>query len=147
MRRILAVGSLALTMLATTFAGAAVAAPPQTAPAGAATRALSQSGNYPPVFNNYLVCFNGWVYTDFTDPDGDDLLLRTFVLIYLRDGTARWIQMGNSGGAGHGVFFYLELASVGINPSDVTEYWFNAKDYPAGAWSGYVMADSSCNLL
>ncbi|GLI01828.1 hypothetical protein [Phytohabitans aurantiacus] len=147
MRRILTAGSLALALLATMFAGTAVAAPPQTAPA-AATRVLgAQAANIPPVYNNYLVCFNGWVYTDFTDPDGNDLQLRTFVLIYLRNGTARWIQMGNSGGAGHGVFFYLELASVGINPSDVTEYWFNAIDSPWGQWAGYVRANSSCNLI
>jgi hypothetical protein len=141
--------------LTTSFAGAAQAAPrpgPEAAAAppaaGVAHRASTAraAANVPPVFNNYLVCFNGWLFTDFTDPDGDDLQLRTFVFIFLRNGTGRWLQMTNSGGAGHGVFFSLELASAGIRSADVSEYWFNAQD-PWGAWAGYTRADPSCRLL
>jgi hypothetical protein len=141
-RRMFAVASLVLALLTTSFAGAAAAAPPPSTRAAAV-----KAANLPPVYNNYLVCFNGWIYTDFTDPDGDDTKLRTFVMIYLRNGTAKWIQMGNSGGAGHGVFFYLELASVGVNPNDVTEYWFNAIDSPYGAWAGYVKANPACQRI
>jgi hypothetical protein len=102
--------------------------------------------NQKPVFNDYLACVGGYVYTDFVDPDGNDALMAVQMAVY-RPSVGHWTYhaMTNSGPSVHGVFFWTELADHGINPVTVTSYAFRATDQ-AGLKSSWVYADSACNL-
>ena len=99
--------------------------------------------NQKPVFNDYLVCFNGFVYTDFRDPDGDDAQMAVQMAVQ-RPGTGwTYHAMTNTGPSAHGVFWWTELADSGINPATVTQYAFRATDED-GVKSSWVYADSNC---
>ena len=102
--------------------------------------------NQKPVFNDYLACVGGYVYTDFVDPDGNDALMSVQMAVY-RPSVGAWTYhaMTNTGPTIHGVFFWTELADHGINPATVTSYAFRATDQ-AGLRSSWVYADSDCNL-
>jgi hypothetical protein len=100
----------------------------------------------PPVFNDYLVCFNGNVFTDFTDPDGNDVNLNVAIFV-LRNGEWSSFWMVNSGESVHGVFFFLDLATVGVNPADVAEYAFLALDETGLTSTSWVLADPNCNII
>ena len=102
--------------------------------------------NQKPVFNDYLACVGGYVYTDFVDPDGNDALMSVQMAVY-RPSVGGWTyhSMTNTGPTIHGVFFWTELADHGINPATVTSYAFRATDQ-AGLKSSWVYADSDCTL-
>lgn len=104
------------------------------------------SAAQPPYFTEYLVCFNGHVYTDFTDPDGNDEYLNVQLAVYrphLGYWTYHW--MTNTGPSAHGIFFWAKLADHGIDPATVSWYAFNGVDQE-GLWSGWTYADSRCNI-
>lgn len=128
-------------------AAKAPAAVPRAASAG---RAAAAAAGAAPVFTGYLTCFSGYVYTDFTDPDGDDALLNVQVWA-LRRSTSTWAAtwMMNTGASVHGVFFWLYAPDVNFDTSDVTYYYLRAMDQ-TGAWSGWTIAtgnaDGSCQL-
>src|SRR4051812_43907252 len=58
---------------------AAAARPPLKAPValpgGVVGKRVAAAASAAPVFQNYLQCFSGYIYTDFSDPHGDDTLL------------------------------------------------------------------------
>jgi hypothetical protein len=103
--------------------------------------------NQAPVFNDYLACVGGYVYTDFVDPDGNDALMSVEMAVY-RPSVGHWTYhpMTNTGPSIHGVFFWLELADHGINPATVSWYAFRATDQ-AGIKSGWTYADAACDLV
>jgi len=160
MRRTLIVTTLVLTVLL--GAGAAQAKPaddapsappaPVTAPRLPAAKAGAAAvvASTPPVFNNYLFCFGGYVYTDYTDPDGDDALLNVQVWVW-RPSWGQWAAtwLLNTGPSAHGVFFWLNGPDVYINTAEVAYYYFRAMDQ-TGTWSTWTVAtgsaDGSCRL-
>jgi hypothetical protein len=115
---------------------------PGSSTAGTAQGRMQASA--PPVFNNFLFCISNAAYVDFTDPDGDDLRLNVFVWIYFKDGREpRGAWLLNSGGAGHGVFFFLDLDAMGINrESEVSNFDFVPLD-ETSTWGERVWADAS----
>jgi hypothetical protein len=120
-----------------------------TASKGKAATAMA-AASAAPVFANYLTCFSGYIYTDYTDPDGDDALLNVQVWALERS-TSTWkaTWMLNTGPSAHGVFFWLDAATVNINTTNVSTYYFRAMDQ-SGTWSGWTVArgnaDGSCTL-
>jgi hypothetical protein len=125
-------------------AGAAHASSTTQPPADAVTAAASVA----PVFANYLFCTGGYIYTDFTDPDGDDVRLNVQVWAQRRsDSTWAATWMLNTGPSAHGVFFWLNAPDVNINTNDVNYYYFRAFDQ-TGTWSSWTVAsghaDGSC---
>lgn len=100
--------------------------------------------HHKPVFNNYLECFNGWVYVDFKDVDGNEALMSVMMGVK-RNGVWTNHAMHNSGPSAHGVFFYKKLSDSNINPATVQQYRFRATDED-GLVSSYVYADSDCNV-
>jgi hypothetical protein len=122
---------------------------PGAATSGKATAALA-AASAAPVFNNYLFCTGGYIYTDFTDPDGDDALLNVQVWA-LRRSNSTWAAtwMLNTGASAHGVFFWLRGSDVLITTTDVTYYYLRAMDQ-TGTWSGWTVAtgraDGTCAL-
>jgi hypothetical protein len=102
----------------------------------------------PPVFDNYLVCFNGFVFTDFTDPDGNDVNLNVAMAVF-RPSLGQWDSwwMNNTGPSTHGVFFYLELAAIGVDPGSVSHYAFLGVDETGTPSTGWTFADTNCNLI
>ena len=142
----------ALSMLAL-LPGVASAAPSSSAPQSAAAAAPAAAippviiFNQKPVFNDYLACVGGYVYTDFVDPDGNDALMAVQMAVY-RPSVGHWTyhSMTNTGATVHGVFFWIKLADHGINPATVTSYAFRATDQ-AGLKSSWVYADAGCNLV
>jgi hypothetical protein len=147
----IAMATFALVIPATSATAAqtdgakAPSAPAAPAQASVTDRAALLSA--PPVFADYLQCFNGHVFSDFTDPDGDEKNMRGYLAVW-RASHGGWTthDMGNSGGAGHGVFFWIKLADHGIDPGTVDWYAVSATD-EAGDWSGWVMADRNCKVL
>jgi hypothetical protein len=133
-------------VLALLFGSAATA---QAAPQGGAVtqKAAAVMAGQPPVFNNYLVCFNGWMYTDYTDPDGNDANLNVWVWVYQTGGRVTPFWLNRSGPGAHGVFFYLQWSAVGINPAEITGLALIGYD-ETGLWStNYTNADGSCNVV
>jgi hypothetical protein len=114
-------------------------------------RAAAAAASAAPIFTGYLVCFGGYVYTDFSDPDGDDTQLNVQVWA-LRRSTSTWAAtwMLNTGASTHGVFYWLFPPDVNFNTNDVTYYYFRAMDQ-TGTWSPWTIAsgstDGSCRLL
>jgi hypothetical protein len=115
---------------------------------GAKVPGKAAAASEAPVFAGYLVCVNGSVFADFTDPDGDDTHLNVRMLA-LRRSTQTWdatwmVRAGNSG-----VFFYVNAADVLIDTKDVTLYLLQAQDQTS-TWSSYTFAnghaDGSCTL-
>jgi hypothetical protein len=151
MKRTLTLTTAAALGLLAFVPGMASAAPTNT-PAPAPTSAPTLVPTQPPVlvfhqkpvFNDYLQCFNGWVYTDFRDADGDESQM-SVQLGVKRNGTWTYKTMTNSGPSAHGVFWSYELAAGGINPATVTRYAFRATDED-GLKSSWVYADSDCVL-
>jgi hypothetical protein len=142
MRRILTAAAMALAILAAP--AAAHAKPP--APVAPKSQNSVAIASIPPVFNNYLVCVGGFVYTDFTDPDGNDTLLSVEVWMY--GPSVGWIPawLNNTGNTVHGVFFWLEPAAVGINMANITQMWFHAVDQ-TGTWStSWTVSNQNCVL-
>lgn len=130
-------------------ASAAPSSPSATSSSGVAARPAIPPViifNQAPVFNDYLDCVGGHVYTDFVDPDGDDALMSVQLAVY-RPSVGHWTYhaMTNTGPTVHGVFFWTELADHGINPATVSGYAFRATDQ-AGIKSGWVYADGDCDL-
>src|SRR5689334_15399232 len=73
-----------------------------------------------PVFTGYLTCFGGYIYADFTDPDGDDTKLNVQVWAYLRSPSSWAVTwMLNTGPSVHGVFFWLNAPDVNFNTNNV----------------------------
>jgi hypothetical protein len=109
--------------------------------------AQAKAASIPPEHTGYLTCFNGWVFTDFRDPDGEDANLSVTMAVY-RPSVGDWTYhpMTNTGHTVHGVFFYIELAPAGIDPATVDLYAFAAID-EAGDWWGWKYANSQCQLL
>ena len=139
----------AAVLSALSVAGVASASPNNT-PAPAPTQAPTLVPTGPPVlvfhqkpvFNDYLQCFSGFVYTDFRDPDGNDALM-TVQMAVKRNGSWTYHPMTNTGPSVHGVFWWTELADSGINPATVTQYAFRATDED-GLKSSWTYADSTC---
>ncbi len=102
--------------------------------------------NQAPKFNNYLTCFDGWVYVDFVDPDGDDTKMKVQMAVYRSATGSTYHPMKNSGQTTHGVFFSAKLSDHGINPAQVTGYAFRATDQ-AGIKSKWTYADANCKVL
>jgi len=135
---------------------AATAAQPPAlkAPAALSGRALGNrsaaAASAAPVFQNYLQCFDGYIYTDFSDPDGDDTLLNVQVWALQRS-TSTWAVtwLLNSGPSVHGVFYWLYSPYVNFNTNNVSYYYFRAMDQ-TGTWSAWIYAtgnaDGSCKL-
>jgi hypothetical protein len=151
MKRLVTLTATTALSLLTLLPGLASAAPSSGAsPSAAATYVPIVPPvfiyNQKPVFNDYLACVGGYVYTDFVDPDGDDALMSVQMAVY-RPSVGNWTyhSMTNTGATVHGVFFWAELADHGINPATVTSYAFRATDQ-AGLKSSWVYADSDCNL-
>jgi hypothetical protein len=150
MKRLLTLSATAALGLLALVPGVASAAPqsPQPQPTNTTPVPLPPpviAFNHKPVFNDYLACFNGFVYTDFRDPDGDDALMSVQMKVY-RPGTGwTYHAMTNTGPTVHGVFWWTELADHGINPATVTAYAFRATDQ-AGLKSSWVSADGDCAL-
>ncbi|TWP53827.1 hypothetical protein FKR81_03460 [Lentzea tibetensis] len=136
-----AVSVLALVALA----GTGVAAAQPTIPGEVSTQSAAFS--QPPQFTGYFQCFNGHVFADFTDPDGDDTRLNATLAVW-RASAGGWTlhPMTNTGDTVHGVFFFIKLSDHGINAADVDWYAVGATDQ-AGDWSGWSMADRNCKLL
>jgi hypothetical protein len=107
----------------------------------------STAASQPPQFTGYLQCFNGHVFTDFTDPDGDDTRLSATLAVF-RASVGDWTlhPMTNTGESVHGVFFFIKLSDQGIDPADVNWYAVGAFD-EAGDWSGWTMADKNCQVV
>lgn len=110
----------------------------------AASAATSRYVGQPPQHTDYLVCVGGHVYTDFTDPDGDDTKLVAAMAVE-RYGEWTYHPMTNTGQTVHGVFFWIKLSDHGINPADVDWYAFAATDED-GDWWGWRYADRNCTL-
>jgi hypothetical protein len=162
MRRALVIATTALSLLLLpATAHAATNTPTAPSPAGltqlkapgavkagsAAAAGIAPQASQPPVFANYLVCFNGWVYTDFTDPDGDDTKLNVLMAVYRPNyGGWNYFWMTNTGPSAHGVFFYQQLSAIGVDPATVTFYAFAGYDQTA-TWSPWTYADSNCRVL
>lgn len=98
-----------------------------------------------PVFTGYLQCFNGSIFADYTDPDGDDARLNVQVWAFRRS-TQVWdaTWMLNSGASVHGVFFWVNAADVLIDTTDVTLYALRAQDQTS-TWSGWTFANGHAN--
>jgi hypothetical protein len=114
-------------------------------PTAASAAPAARLASAAPVYNNYLQCFNGWVYTDFTDPDGDDTRLNVMMAVQ-RNG--QWLSywMHNTGASAHGVFFYMQLSEIGVDPKTVQRYAFTAAD-ETNTWAAdWTYADSSCHV-
>jgi hypothetical protein len=160
MRRALAIAALALSLLAVPTAAHADAGAGRHAPPVPGAVDVGKSGplrgfqgsavqsSQPPVFDNYLVCFNGFVFTDFTDPDGNDVNLNVAMAVF-RPSLNRWDSwwMNNTGPSVHGVFFYLELAKIGVDPLTVSQYAFLGVDETGTASTDWTFADSNCQVL
>jgi hypothetical protein len=151
MKRLVTLTATTALSLLALLPGVASAAPNSSAPqpsASSHTPAIPPViiFNQKPVFNDYLVCIGGYVYTDFRDPDGNDALMSVQMAVY-RPSVGAWTYhaMTNSGASAHGVFWWTKLADHGINPASVTSYAFRATDQ-AGLKSSWVYADSGCNL-
>ena len=148
MKRLVTLTAAAALSLLTLLPDVASAAPlsPGPAPTVAPVPPPVIVFNQKPVFNDYLACVGGYVYTDFRDPDGNDALMSVQMAVY-RPSVGAWTYhaMTNSGPSVHGVFWWTELADHGINPATVTSYAFRATDQ-AGLKSSWVYADSDCNL-
>lgn len=151
MKRLIILTATTVLSLLTLLPGVASAAPvsPQPQPTASSPVTLPPViiFNQRPVFNDYLACVGGHVYTDFVDPDGNDALMTVQMAVY-RPSVGHWTyhSMSNSGPSVHGVFFWTELADHGINPATVTSYAFRATDQ-AGMRSVWVYADSDCTLV
>lgn len=163
MRRILMTAAIGLAVLVGSTAAAAAptggalpvppapatAAQPPKAPGIAGKAAAAASAV--PVFTGYLTCFSGYIYTDFTDPDGDDTKLNVQVWA-LRRSNSTWAVtwLLNTGPSAHGVFYWLNAPDVNLNTADVSYYYFRAMDQ-TGTWSAWTVAsggtDGSCSLL
>jgi hypothetical protein len=118
-------------------------------PGSRASRARAASAA--PVFTGYLKCTDAYIYTDFTDPDGDDSRLNVQVLALRRSGStwaATWLL--NTGPTDDGVSFWLYGPDVLIQPGDISNYFFRAMD-ETGTWSGWIAADGrvdgTCELV
>ena len=150
MKRLVTLTASTALSLLTLLHGVAEAAPNSSSPQSAASNPALVPPviifNQKPVFNDYLACVGGYVYTDFVDPDGNDALMSAQMAVY-RPSVGHWTYhaMTNSGASVHGVFFWTELADHGINPASVTSYAFRGTDQ-AGLKSSWVYADSDCNL-
>lgn len=147
MKRLVTVTVIAVLSALTLLPGVATAAPQPAA--GASNPILVPPviiWNQKPVFNDYLACVGGFVYTDFVDPDGNDALLAVQMAVY-RPSVGHWTYhpMTNTGPSVHGVFFWSELAAAGINPATVTQYAFRATDQ-VGLKSSWVYAGGNCTL-
>ncbi len=95
--------------------------------------------NMKPQFNNYLECFNGNVYVDFFDPDGDDAALDVIMVTTTQYGNIpQWLNVSDSGA--HGVFFWTDNLIPGA-----LQYAFRAIDSEGGV-SAWITADAGCNL-
>lgn len=107
-----------------------------------------QQASAPPVFNNYLACVGGWVYTDFVDPDGNEANIHALIAVF-RPNYGGWstFNMVNTGGGAHGVFFYQELAAIGVDPKTVTQYAFTAYDETNTWATNWTYADANCKVL
>ncbi|HYN97356.1 MAG TPA: hypothetical protein VES42_26245 [Pilimelia sp.] len=118
------------------------------APGASAARVLGRmQASAPPVYNNWVFCTGNWAYVDFTDPDGDDLNLGVWAWIFKKDGSELGAWFENSGGAGHGVFFSLDFASLGFSRSDVAQFAVVGLD-ESGTWSSqwtWVNPNGSCS--
>lgn len=145
MRRILVSALMALAMLVVPAAAQAKPASP-VRPDSQAQESVTVA-SLPPVFNNYLVCVGGFIYTDYIDPDGDDTLLNVEVWMY--GPSVGWIPawLNNTGNTVHGVFFWLEPAAVGINMANITEMWFHAVDQTSTWSTSWTVSDQNCNLI
>jgi len=110
--------------------------------ASAAPKALASQ---PPVYADYLVCFNNNVFTDFTDPDGDDTRLNVAMAVNRGGGWASW-WMHNTGPSTHGVFFYMDLAEIGVDSKTVSQYAFIGVDETGTSSTGWTFADSACQV-
>lgn len=102
--------------------------------------------NQAPRFNNYLTCFNGYVYTDFVDPDGDDTKMSVQMAVNRPATGWTYHAMKNTGQTTHGVFFWTKLPGHGVNPAQVSNYAFRATDQ-AGVKSKWTYADANCKVL
>jgi len=142
MRRAIVVAATALCLLAVpVVANAATLAGNAPTSAGAAKpRAVAAQ---PPTWTGYFQCFNGSVFTDFTDPDGNDANMNVWMVVSVNSGDELGFWMNNSGPGTHGVFWYLNLRDVGIDPANVTHYDWIAQD-ESGAWSLWVTAPPDC---
>jgi hypothetical protein len=149
LRRALVIAAAAISALllpATANAATPDATPNSSLAAGSAVRV--QQASAPPVFANYLVCFNGWVYTDFTDPDGNDANLHVLIAVF-RPNYGGWttFNMVNTGPSTHGVFFYQQLSAIGVDPATVTQYAFTAYD-ETNSWAvDWTYADANCKVV
>ena len=147
MKRLVTLTAAAALSLLALLPGVASAAPLAPQPAATVAPVLPPVivFNQKPVFNDYLACVGGYVYTDFHDPDGNDALMAVQMAVY-RAGTGwTYHPMTNSGPSVHGVFWWTELADHAINPATVTSYAFRATDQ-AGMRSSWVYADGGCTL-
>ena len=150
MKRLVTLTATTALSLLTLLPGVASAAPQSPTPQPTASSPITLPPviifNQKPVFNDYLACVGGYVYTDFRDPDGNDALMSVQMAVY-RPSVGNWTYhaMTNSGPSVHGVFWWTELADHGINPATVTSYAFRATDQ-AGLKSSWVYADGDCNL-
>lgn len=147
MKRLVTLTATTALSLLALLPGVASAAPqsPQPQPTVAPVPGPIIVFNQRPVFNDYLACVGGYVYTDFRDPDGNDALMSVQLAAY-RPGTGwTYHPMTNTGPSVHGVFWWTELADHGINPATVTSYAFRATDQ-AGMRSSWVYADGDCTL-
>jgi hypothetical protein len=142
-----ALSGLCLLMLPGTASAATQPGPPAGLPSAGPAGGPVTINSLPPQFADYLFCFNGHVFTDFTDPDGDDAKLSVTMAVY-RPIVGDWTyhQMTNTGPSAHGVFFWLKLSDHGIDPGTVSWYAFAAID-EAGDWWGWKYADSRCQVL
>ncbi len=147
MKRLVTVTVIAVLSVLALLPGVAAAAPQPAAGAGSPILVPPVIiWNQKPVFNDYLACVGGFVYTDFVDPDGNDALMTVQMAVY-RPSVGHWTYhpMTNTGPSVHGVFFWSELAAAGINPATVTWYAFRATDQ-VGLRSPWVYADGNCTL-
>lgn len=95
--------------------------------------------NQQPIFNDYLFCTSGLMYTDFIDPDGSDNQL-SVVRLAITPGI----------GIGHS---FTQLVYEGYHGSfwgpltpGATHYFLRAID-SAGLTSEWIGADAGCSLL
>ena len=144
MKRTVLVVATTIVSLLMLLPGTSSAAGREMAPGLASTQSTASLA---PQFTGYLQCFNGHVFTDFTDPDGDDTRLSATLAVW-RASVGDWTlhPMTNTGETVHGVFFFIKLSDQGIDPADVLWYAVGAFD-EAGDWSGWTIADKNCKVV
>ncbi len=95
--------------------------------------------NEAPEFNDYLVCFNGHIYADFVDPDGEDNEMT--VELKVHRGSLTYTYMMDMSDGYHGVFWWKNMALTHSTPPHLIDSISLRAQDANGAWSETITSN------